>query len=126
MKAAELVTKWESRLREFEHYEAIVSGAKLCREFLQDVTAVRSTTDDELLSLAQAAALGGYSVDGLARLVRQGKVPNQGRRGSPLIRRADVPIRPGRRIAASDSGHYDPAADARKLVGRRRGGAHAS
>jgi hypothetical protein len=46
---------------------------------------------DELLTLARAAQESGYSVDHLARMVRQGKIINSGRKSKPLIRRADLP-----------------------------------
>ena len=54
----------------------------------------------ELLTLPQAAALCGYSADHLGSLVRSGKLPNYGRKGSPRIRRSDLPTKkttaPGR------------------------------
>ena len=54
----------------------------------------------ELLTLPQAAALCGYSADHLGSLVRKGKIPNLGCKGSPRIRRSDLPTKkttaPGR------------------------------
>jgi len=44
-----------------------------------------------LLTLREAARLSGYSADHLSRLLRQGTIPNAGRKGSPRIRRADLP-----------------------------------
>src|SRR3954468_10313991 len=46
---------------------------------------------DELLSLHRAAQESGYSVDHLGRLVREGRIPNSGRKAKPLIRRKDLP-----------------------------------
>lgn len=46
---------------------------------------------DELLSLSRAAKESGYTVDHLSRMVREGKIPNAGRKSKPLIRRSDMP-----------------------------------
>jgi len=54
---------------------------------------------DERLSLHRAAEESGYSVDHLGRLLREGKIPNSGRRAKPLIRRGDLPVKVGRRKA---------------------------
>jgi len=50
---------------------------------------------DELLCLADAAAISGYSVDHLARLVRTGRlVDRRGPRDTRIrVRRGDVPIK---------------------------------
>lgn len=45
------------------------------------------------LSLDDAAAESGYSAEHLGRLVRDGTIPNAGRRGKPFIRRGDLPRR---------------------------------
>jgi hypothetical protein len=50
--------------------------------------------EEELLDLQQASFESGYSADHLGRLVRDGKLPNAGRRNAPKIRRADLPRRP--------------------------------
>ena len=79
---------------------------------------------DERLTLAQASARSGYSQDHLARLIRDGRLPNAGRRGSPRIRAGDLPVRPSRHqitelIVSDRSRVYDPVADARAIGNRR-------
>jgi hypothetical protein len=80
---------------------------------------------DEQLTLAQASARSGYSQDHLARLIREGRLPNAGRHGSPRIRAGDLPVRPDSRhqnteIVVSDPSRvYDPVADARAIGNRR-------
>lgn len=74
---------------------------------------------DERLTLAEAALRSGYSSDHLARLVRDGRVPNAGRRGSPRIRAGDLPARAPRAVAAPCPRAYDPGADARAIAGLR-------
>ena len=70
------------------------------------------------LTLAEAAQESGYSVDHLERLVREGKISNAGRRGKPMIRRSDLPIRP-RKLDGPRLPAYDPVTDARSLGSRR-------
>lgn len=83
--------------------------------------ALRDRADEEL-TLAEASLRSGYSQDHLARLVREGRIPNAGRRGSPRIRAGDLPVRPAspHEIVVSDrSLIYDPVADARAIGSRR-------
>lgn len=54
---------------------------------------------DELLSLNRAAQESGYSPDHIARLVREGTIPNSGRKSKPLIRRRDLPQKARKRKA---------------------------
>lgn len=76
---------------------------------------------DEPLTLAQAAARSGYSASHISRLIRDGKLPNLGRRGTPRVRAGDLPIRATRRVVARPSLGYDPVADARTLLSRQGG-----
>jgi hypothetical protein len=80
--------------------------------------------------LTDAANRSGYSRDHLARLVRQHRIPNSGRRGAPRVRLRDLPIRPG--VTPEPDAHagddadlthrcYDPGTDARSLASRRLG-----
>ena len=56
-----------------------------------ELTATLTRARDELLSLRRAARESGYSVDHIGRLLREGKIPNSGRKSKPLIRRKDLP-----------------------------------
>ncbi|HEU0053991.1 MAG TPA: hypothetical protein VFQ39_12485 [Longimicrobium sp.] len=58
--------------------------------------AARRRADHELLCLHRAAQESGYSADHLGRLVREGKIPNSGRKSKPLIRRIDLPRKSSR------------------------------
>ena len=72
---------------------------------------------DGLLSLDEAATRSGYSKDHLARMVRQGKIPDlraYGARGRILIRASDLPVKPHHR--------HIPHADVHGLARRLRGG----
>ena len=65
---------------------------------LQVERALRDESE-QLLTLAQAAELSGYHPDSLARMVRDGQIPDlrpPNSKGMIRIRRADLPIKPGR------------------------------
>jgi len=47
--------------------------------------------DETTFSLVEASRESGYSADHLGRLVRDGKIPNAGRRGAPRIARRHLP-----------------------------------
>lgn len=64
---------------------------------------------DEPLTLSQAALESGFSKDRLRHLVSSGELVNVGRKGSPRLRRGDLPRK-------STAGGFDPAAAARKVV----------
>ncbi len=68
---------------------------------------------DQLLTLPQAADLSGYNPDSLARMVREGQIPDlrpPNSKGQIRIRRGDLPIKPGR--------PHTPDADVRELASR--------
>jgi hypothetical protein len=58
-----------------------------------ELAAALTRAGDEVLSLARAAQESGYTADHLSRMVRQGKIPNSGRKAKPLIRRKDLPLK---------------------------------
>jgi len=68
---------------------------------------------DQLLRLPDAAELSGYHPDSLARMVRDGQIPDlrpPKSKGMIRIRRGDLPIKPGR--------PHTPDADVRELASR--------
>ena len=121
MVLAELIDHWQARRDELDTLGAQVTAAALFDEILADIRLLLQGQGEELLNLTQAAEVSGYTADHLGRLVRSGTIPNQARFRAPKIRRADVPIRPGR-IANGPAKAYDPLADARKLGSRQKGG----
>lgn len=78
-------------------------------------------SEDAILSLAEASLRSGYSPDHIARLIREGKIPNAGRRGAPRVRAGDLPLPRPLAIANDDSIPHHTRTDARAL-GIRRGG----
>src|SRR5437899_8742826 len=68
---------------------------------------------DQLLTLPQTAEISGYHPDSLARMVREGQIPDlrpPNSKGMIRIRQADLPIKPGRT--------HTPDADVRELASR--------
>jgi predicted HTH domain antitoxin len=62
-----------------------------------EIERVMQLAEDEVVSLREASRLSGYSVEHLARLVREEKVPTSranGSHGRIVLRRGDVPIKP--------------------------------
>lgn len=116
----DLLVKWRAEATTMDRRGSMVLGGPLCREFLADLEAVAQVATDELLTVAQAAAESGYSHEHVARMVREGTIPNAGRRRAPRIRRTDLPRKPGRALAAPSAASYDPATDARDLLSRQR------
>jgi hypothetical protein len=104
-----------------------VDGAQLCDELLAELESAVRSRDDELLTLPAAASVSGYTVDHLARLIRQGKLPNAGRKHAPRICRRDVPPKSRDGASVRTRHRYNTDTDARSLMHRlQHGGVHGS
>ena len=100
MRAADFEQKWSAQLERFRQLDAHVSAASLCEEGLTDFRAMQIAETDELLTLRKAATESGYSVDHLSRLVRSGRLADRrtpGSHGRIVVRRSDLPHKPGTR-----------------------------
>jgi hypothetical protein len=126
MTKEEFISKWRATAEGLARLRATVDGALLCDQVLSDFRSVMATEGEQLLTLREAAHYSGYSADHLGRLVREGRIPNLGKRGSPRLRVADLPMKPREAFDHSGPKAYDPTTDARSLVGRRKGGAYGS
>lgn len=121
MTPTEFLAKWTTEAEAMQRRGVMVNGAGLLAEVLADFKAVHASQAQAVLSLPEAASRSGYSVEHLGRLVREGRLPNAGRRGAPRIRAADLPRKPPALVPAGPQA-YDPGADARTLLDRQRGG----
>ena len=72
------------------------SQARILEFCADELAAALLRAGDELLSLSRAAQESGYSADHLSRMVREGRIPNSGRKAKPLIRRKDLPVKASR------------------------------
>lgn len=95
MSLSEIRAKWEARRAEHARLDSHVSAARLIADVLADLEQLERSNALDAVTLAEASAIGGYSVDRLQHLVRSGTIANLGRKGRPRIRRGDVPIKPG-------------------------------
>src|SRR2546427_7184284 len=86
MTREDFVVRWRTRLSEWARIGALVDGARVCEDVLQDFEAVTRAEDDAELSLSEAATESGYSSDHLRRLHRKGQLPAY-RKGRSLLDR---------------------------------------
>jgi hypothetical protein len=94
---SELPNIWRKRAALFRLYGAEAPAATL-EAMAVELENAWVATVQELLPLTTAAAESGYSTSQLRRMIREGKVPNAGAHGAPLIRRADLPRKPRRPV----------------------------
>jgi hypothetical protein len=93
-RVAQLVEEWRAQAVRLREYGADMQAVAIERCADQLDEGIREW-ERRPLTLQEASDLGGYSVDHLGRLVRQGKIPNVGRPGAPRIAREHVPIKAG-------------------------------
>ena len=115
MTREEFVIRWRTRQSEWARIGALVDGARVCEDVLEDFEAVTRAEDDAELSLSEAAAESGYSGDHLRRLHRLGKLPAYRKGRNLFFRSGDLPRKP----AAPRLSPYDPVADARRVASQR-------
>src|SRR5437899_6286060 len=108
--------RWRTRLSEWARIGALVDGARVCEDVLQDFEAVTRAEDDAEISLSDAAAESGYSSDHLRRLHRMGKLPAYRKGRNLFFRSGDLPSKP----TAPRFSPYDPGADARRVASQRQ------
>ena len=118
MTQAELIARWEERRNAYLSVAALVEADKLIAEFLSDVRGLTLADANRVLTLKSAAAESGYSTEHLARLIRDGRIRNAGRRYAPRVYAIDLPVR--RTFAAIASRSYDVDTDARTLRNGRQ------
>lgn len=114
----EMQTRWLNRREIFSSSGACVDGVRIIDQFFGDLASVEEIESDRILTLREAAARTGYSVDHLARLIRQGKLSNAGRHKAPRIRVGDLPQR--RQFARKRSSAYSVVTDAQALRNGRQ------
>ena len=115
---------WRSLATSFEQFggSAQAHALRACASMLEQAIHVR---DEALLTLEEAERVSGYSGDHLGRLVREGKIPNAGRRHAPRIRQRDLPRKACRLQTPSQSPHLagaTPGQIARAVVNSEHGG----
>jgi hypothetical protein len=114
------LTWWEQEFAPAcEAIGAQVNAALIVRQIIGSLRSVREAALAEALSLTKAAERTGYSAEHLGRLVRQGRLPNAGRKNAPKIRLSDLALDGKTKLARRSARLYDPLSDARSLRVRR-------
>lgn len=90
----ELRARWEQRRADGEQLGAMVRLDTIAANVLRDLRELELAGED-VLTVRESAALGGYSEDHLRREIAAGHIANAGRRGKPALLRRDVPRKPG-------------------------------
>jgi hypothetical protein len=99
MLLAHLPDQWRTLAAQQRRFGA-EAQARILEYCADELWGLLRAAEDELLPLHRAAVESGYTADHLGRLIREGKLPNAGRKARPLIRRKDLPIKPARQLSA--------------------------
>ena len=121
MTREEFHAKWAARRAEWEKLGALVSGARMCEEFIADFENVLTSQDEAVLNTNEAAVMTGYSRERLLGLYRQGKLRGHKKGKNVFFRAGDLPRKPngGRPAVAKSTGvDKDVQAGARRLAER--------
>ena len=111
----------EAWLREAEDYSRkgiAPEAANTLRRCAGEIGAALQVEGQRKLTLSEAAEVSNYSVEHLGRMVRQGDIPNAGRKGKPAVRQSDLPRRP--KVVRAAHSTYDVMTDARSIRSRGR------
>lgn len=114
-----LASTWRERAVALRKFGAADGPATAYECAAAELDSAIAQLTDEPLSIREAAMVSGYSSDHISRMIRGGKLANAGRVNAPRVRRGDLPIKPGRRLAGEAAAGYDPRTDARTLLSRR-------
>ena len=90
-----ILEKWGAEAEALRRLGAHVDGAKLIEAILADLQYLARSSDGEALTLLEASRESGYSPEHLGRLLREGTIPNAGRKNAPRILRRHLPYKPG-------------------------------
>ena len=115
---------WRTRAAEFRAHAA-EGTARAYERAAAELEAALAADADAVLTLAEAVLASGIPERTLRAMLADGRLVNRGRKGKPLIRRADLLRRPAAPGGASGAGAgapgpYDVTSDARRLAGRLR------
>ena len=110
MTREEFRAKWTARRAEWEKLSVLLSGAKVCEEFIVDFEDVLTSHDEAVLNTNQAAAMTGYSRAQLLHLYKQGRLRGHKNGKHVFFRAGDLPRKPngGRPIGARPPAAVDP------------------
>lgn len=91
-----LCRKWRAKACVLQEY-GDDQAANICELHASELERWWHEDQREPVTVAEAAALSGFSQSHLFHCIEDGTLPNAGRRGAPRIRRSDVPKKLGTR-----------------------------
>jgi len=110
MPIASLVTHWRAQAAQYER-DGVTLSARMLTRCAEELEAALRESQDALVNVNEAARRSGYAPDTLSRMVRDGTLPNYGRKHAPRLRVADLPLRPSRTRLASTARHRSAVAE---------------
>ena len=103
-----LAASWRSEAELFRR-RGLGECARLMESVAADLDARLQEWELEALSLEGAADESGYSYSSLQQKIAKGELPNAGEKGSPKVRRCDLPRKGGRSRPSLDVSQQDLA-----------------
>ena len=91
----DLAGRWQAEAETLDTW-GCEQQASILRRCATEIELAAREHEREALTIPQAADESGYSRDHLRALVASGDIPNAGVKGSPRIRRRDLPMKPGK------------------------------
>jgi hypothetical protein len=92
-----VVENWKAHLEQLRAWKQ-EEAAGMLEWCINELAADLEARKLELLTLGEASVECGYSYSSLEKRVRRGEIANRGKKGSPRVRRGDLP----KKAAASD------------------------
>ena len=119
MNLAELPAEFRAKAADVRMNAAAEQAAYVWERAADRLEEVLRAHSLEPLTLAEAAIESGYSRDHLRRQIREGRIPNAGEPGAPLLLRCHLPRKPGHRVAATAATTTSSRTQAARAVAKR-------
>jgi len=121
MTREEFRAKWTARRAEWDKMGVMLSGPKICEEFIADFENVLTSHDEAVVNTNQAAAMTGYSRAQLLRQYKEGRLRGHKKGKHVFFRAGDLPRKPkGARQVTVSRGVTTPLADEETRANARR------
>ncbi len=108
---SELSVRWRDRGDDLDPYSPAAAAA--FRTAAAELETALQAAEDELLPPAESSTESGLSKRRLRELEAEGKLENHGRKGAPLYKRGDLPMRAKGR---GDASGFDPHEHVAQIV----------
>jgi len=106
-----LLNEWRSRAAFFQDHN-LNDIASLIQKLAQELEDALDAEADQVFTLTEAAEVSAVSREHLGRLIREGRIPNAGRKGAPRILGQHIPRNVGVALPAPSASDHLPDATA--------------